>query len=113
MNLSNVRHCHESSIVRSWHKCNIYVTNTGKWFAVHLALFKLVFGRMPSAIIYDVVSKFDVSLDRVFVVIADNAKNVLNSATISNFIDNSRVNTNGKYIDSNDDATVAECWCRK
>lgn len=63
-----------------------------------------------AAIIYDVVSKFEVPLDHVFVVVTDNAKNVVNSATILDFIANSRANTNDECEDSNDEDAVADRW---
>ena len=35
-----------------------------------------------AAIIYDILLKFDVSLDHVFAIVTENAKNVVNSTTI-------------------------------
>lgn len=58
-----------------------------------------------AAIIYDILAKFEVSLDRVFVVITDNAKNVVNSAAVLDLVASSRSDSdkNDNTIDFNAD----------
>lgn len=53
---------------------------------------------------YDILAKYEVPLDRVFAIISDNAKNVVNSATVLDLVANSRVTSTDRGNDDEDDS---------
>lgn len=62
-----------------------------------------------AAIIYEIVAKFGVSLDQVFVLVTDNARNVVNSATVLDLVANSRTNMENNGTNENNSDDIADC----